>query len=822
MKPDLTLLLRLPAEHVPWIAALILAMPCATLLARGAPGAEAAIGPKSVSPGVSSPESGRPTVPNDANLDDANLDDAAEPLVPKQRRSEAEQDRLQATALFAAARTCEQRQDYPAALRLYERALRCDREARVALREIVALAFNLDRRAEAARYAQRVVPHDAEDAVLLRRLGMELAEEGDWDAAVKLYEKVATIQPVQKPSANTVLWWMEMGRLYYLTKQYPAAARQFGQVSAALEHPDEFGLNETLRKAVLGTGELTYQLFGECFLEAGETAEAQVAFEKSDALKSNPAQLAYNLARVAAAAKQPDAVLDKLEPYFKAHHSEEGTGPYQLLADALKELARQDQLLPRLEQLRADDPDNTPLTFFLAEQLRQAGPLEKAESLYRNLCRPGAKRPPIDAYQALITLLHESSHWDDLFELLGEALSKTNGFDPLGRAGKKLLADEAAVRALLEVAGRRKQAAPAEDAHGPWLAAALLAMEIEQYAQANEFFELAVKSNPKKGAELTLTWGLEMLADSQFEDSIKVFQRGIDDQVLPTENPAFHFYLAGALAMAGRTDEALTEARRAAQLQPDSARFQSRIGWILYHAKRNAEARQTYEEFLKRFDGGHDSTETREVLHDARLVLSNIEAVEGRLPAAQEWLEQVLDEYPSDIGALNDLGYLWTDQGQHLERSLRMIRQAVDAEPENMAYRDSLGWAYYRLGRYEQAVAELQKAATVETPDGVVLDHLGDALRAQGAADAALEAWTKAVAAFDKEGEVQKSKQTQEKIDRLRASLRSVCCLSYVPGRAGRRAFAGGEKLQRSVGHGCGKSARIIPHPILAIEKSET
>jgi tetratricopeptide (TPR) repeat protein len=266
-----------------------------------------------------------------------------------------------------------------------------------------------------------------------------------------------------------------------------------------------------------------------------------------------------------------------------------------------------------------------------------------------------------------------------------------------------------------------------------------------------------------------LTWGLEMLADRQYEDAIKVFRRGIDEHVLPAENPAFHFYLAGALEMAGRTDDALAQARRAAELQPDSARFQSRIGWILYHAKRNAEARQVYEDFLKRFDAGHDSAETREVLHDARLVLSNIDVLAGKMPQAQEWLEEVLDEYPADIGALNDLGYLWTDQGQHLERSLRMIRRAVEAEPDNMAYRDSLGWAYYRLGRYDAAVAELAKAAEVDQPDGVVLDHWGDALAAQGSAAAAVEAWSKAVAAFEKERETQKSKQTQDKIDRARA-----------------------------------------------------
>ena len=60
----------------------------------------------------------------------------------------------------------------------------------------------------------------------------------------------------------------------------------------------------------------------------------------------------------------------------------------------------------------------------------------------------------------------------------------------------------------------------------------------------------------------------------------------------------------------------------------------------------------------------------------------------------------MLDEFPDDAGAMNDLGYLWADQDKNLQRARRMIRKAVDAEPDNAAYRDSLGWVLFRLGRY--------------------------------------------------------------------------------------------------------------------------
>ena len=86
-------------------------------------------------------------------------------------RGGREDDRIRALALFAAARVAEQKQDYPRALRNYQRAFRFDPDAVPALREIVPLAFNLDRQAEAVRYALIMAEHEPADPVLLRAAG---------------------------------------------------------------------------------------------------------------------------------------------------------------------------------------------------------------------------------------------------------------------------------------------------------------------------------------------------------------------------------------------------------------------------------------------------------------------------------------------------------------------------------------------------------------------------------------------------------------------------------------------------------------------------
>ena len=134
---------------------------------------------------------------------------------------------------------------------------------------------------------------------------------------------------------------------------------------------------------------------------------------------------------------------------------------------------------------------------------------------------------------------------------------------------------------------------------------------------------------------------------------------------------------------------------------------------------------------------------------------------------AIEWLEQVLDEFPSDINALNDLGYLWADTNQHLQRALRMTEQAVHGNPLNGAYRDSLGWTLFRLGRYQEAVTELQTAVEFAEPDPAIYDHLGDAFLANGQPDRAVEAWNAAVHELSNKPSPLRSK-IQAKIDVLK------------------------------------------------------
>ncbi|MBI3468722.1 MAG: tetratricopeptide repeat protein [Planctomycetes bacterium] len=688
------------------------------------------------------------------------LDDALQPLVPLRVRSEEEAEHLEALSLFAAGRMKEQQDDQPAALRFYQRALRHEPNALPILRAIVPLAFTLNRTEEAIRYALKAVELDPTNPLLLRRLGIHLTETGQLSRALRLYEQALALPGEKTTSpANTVLL-VEMGRLYYLTEQHAKAADAFAQVLKVLQQ-GEAGLDPDVRKALLAEAERTYELFGAAFLAADRPQEALAAFERADQAKPNKGILAFNRARVYQETGEPEKVLEQLQVYFDSRESSRGSEPYELLAKTLESLDREAELVPMLEKLRERDGRNAPLGYHLAERYLADKTYDKAEPLYRELLR---RSPASDAYQGLVRIYREKKEAGPLLLVLADAVGKASDLDVLGEEKQKLLGEAELVGALFDVARGDQQSRPDGLEFNARLAVALVALESKRFEPAGEFFDLALKANADKAGDVFLTWGMGLLVAEQYADAVKVFNRAIESKALPEDNPAFYYYLAGALAMDGKTEEALAAARTAAEIGQKLPRIMSRLPWVLYHAKRYDDAKSAYVELISKLDALRDVREARDVIRESRLIISNICVLQKRLPEAEEWLEQVLDEFPEDAGALNDLGYLWANQNKNLDRALDMVQRAVNEEPKNTSFRDSLGWVYYRLNRYEEAIAELKKAAEDAEPDPVILDHLGDTHHQLNQHDQALAAWRKALEGVAADGDAELIQKIKDKI----------------------------------------------------------
>ncbi|MCZ6726266.1 MAG: tetratricopeptide repeat protein [Acidobacteria bacterium] len=133
----------------------------------------------------------------------------------------------------------------------------------------------------------------------------------------------------------------------------------------------------------------------------------------------------------------------------------------------------------------------------------------------------------------------------------------------------------------------------------------------------------------------------------------------------------------------------------------------------------------------------------------------------GREAEAEGQFRRYLEREPNSAPALNYLGYMWADNGENLDEALEMVQRAVALDPDNGAYVDSLGWAYFRLGSYAEALSHLERAAGL-VEDPVVLEHLGDVYSALGQREEAAERYRSALTL-----EAENAAQVEEKLRQL-------------------------------------------------------
>ena len=113
----------------------------------------------------------------------------------------------------------------------------------------------------------------------------------------------------------------------------------------------------------------------------------------------------------------------------------------------------------------------------------------------------------------------------------------------------------------------------------------------------------------------------------------------------------------------------------------------------------------------------------------------------GHWPEAESDLQQALTLKPNSPEVLNYLGYSWVNRGTRVKEGLGMIEKALLAQPDEGAYVDSLGWAYFKLGDYKKALEYLERAATLDAGDAEINDHLGDLYWRLGRRDEAKFQW---------------------------------------------------------------------------------
>ncbi|MDD5521092.1 MAG: tetratricopeptide repeat protein [Kiritimatiellae bacterium] len=99
---------------------------------------------------------------------------------------------------------------------------------------------------------------------------------------------------------------------------------------------------------------------------------------------------------------------------------------------------------------------------------------------------------------------------------------------------------------------------------------------------------------------------------------------------------------------------------------------------------------------------------------------------DGKYSKAEEVFRKCINMYPDSHEVLNYLAYMWAERGEKLEEGLKHVNKAIELNPDNGAYIDTLGWIYYKQKKYDKALEQIQKARELIKNDPTITEHLGD------------------------------------------------------------------------------------------------
>ena len=212
--------------------------------------------------------------------------------------------------------------------------------------------------------------------------------------------------------------------------------------------------------------------------------------------------------------------------------------------------------------------------------------------------------------------------------------------------------------------------------------------------------------------------GIRLLKRGQYE---RALQQLLSAQVDAPDYPELSYYLGLCYTHLGRHDEALLYLEQVVTSELSFTHvYQSRmvLGYIYAVTGR---FRLAEFEFRKLLDDGFDSARTHAALG---YVLHAQKDLDGAIAE----LERAVELDPENGNALNSLGFILADTGRDARRAVDCCRRALRRHPSNPAYLDSLGWAYYRLGRIDEAREVLRSALEAAPGRKEIAAHLREVM----------------------------------------------------------------------------------------------
>jgi len=216
-----------------------------------------------------------------------------------------------------------------------------------------------------------------------------------------------------------------------------------------------------------------------------------------------------------------------------------------------------------------------------------------------------------------------------------------------------------------------------------------------------------------------------------------------------------YYDLASAQISLGKGGEALATLGAARKKFPQN--------FVLEYLSGMAQGRQkNYAEAIERFTAAEviaQATDTNRLTQGFYFEVGAAFERSGDRAQAEIYFEKCLKLQPDFAEALNYLGYMWAERGEKLDRARELIEKALNLQPANPAYLDSMGWVLFKQNQPKEALDYVLKAVELnKEPDATLYDHLGDIYAALNEMDKAREAWRKSLA-------VEKNDAVQKKLE---------------------------------------------------------
>ena len=191
------------------------------------------------------------------------------------------------------------------------------------------------------------------------------------------------------------------------------------------------------------------------------------------------------------------------------------------------------------------------------------------------------------------------------------------------------------------------------------------------------------------------------------------------------------------------------------KLHPENINLSRSIAELFYKS-------ENFDKSIEYYDLIFSKIEKIEFKHWPLFYSSGIALERGKKwERAEKQFLMALKFVPDNPQVLNYLGYSWIDQGININAAMEMIVKAAEQRPSDGYIIDSLGWAFYQIGQYEEAVIKLEKAVEL-TSDSIIIDHLGDALFYSGRKIEAVFQWKRALEFKPSEEMINKIKEKIE------------------------------------------------------------